>query len=161
MFLVSCIFFFCCFLSQGFRSLDFFALEQAATQKYFLLLFGDFLFFVWKFLRMCPHSRVHTRDSNDAVYCSVLQCVAVSCSVLQCVAVCCSVLQCVVCRPALWQSSQGHYFIIYFICDFWHNGNPEVLSFFSSPLITSKFSELTHPLRSLLIHIFHMYDTTH
>jgi len=31
-----------------------------------------------------------------AVYCSVLQCIAVCCSVLQCVAVWCSVLQCVV-----------------------------------------------------------------
>jgi len=30
-----------------------------------------------------------------AVCCSALQCVAVCCSVLQCVAVCCSVLQCV------------------------------------------------------------------
>ena len=32
---------------------------------------------------------------EDAVCCSVLQCLAVCCSVLQCVAVCCSVLQCV------------------------------------------------------------------
>ena len=31
----------------------------------------------------------------DAVYCSVLWCVAVCCSVFQCVAVCCSLLQCV------------------------------------------------------------------
>ena len=32
---------------------------------------------------------------NDAVCCSVLQCVAVCCSALQCVALCCSVLRCV------------------------------------------------------------------
>ena len=31
-----------------------------------------------------------------AVWCSVLQCVAMCCSVLQCAAVCCSVLQCVI-----------------------------------------------------------------
>ena len=36
-----------------------------------------------------------THCANDAVCCSVLQCVAVYCSVLQCIAVCCSVLQCV------------------------------------------------------------------
>ena len=35
------------------------------------------------------------RPRDDAVCCSVLQCVAVCCSVLQCLAVCCSVLQCV------------------------------------------------------------------
>jgi len=39
---------------------------------------------------------------TSAGCCSVLQCVAVCCSVLQCVAVCCSVLQCVaVCSSVL------------------------------------------------------------
>jgi len=47
--------------------------------------------------------------SNVAVYCSLMQFIAVCCSafkcttvLLQCVAVCCSVLQCVVLRGA-WQ----------------------------------------------------------
>jgi len=40
-----------------------------------------------------------------AVCCSVLQCVAVCCSVLQCVAVCCSVLQCVAVRSTMQQNT--------------------------------------------------------
>jgi len=39
----------------------------------------------------------------SAECCSVLQCVAVFYSVLQCVAVCCSVLQCVAVCCSVWQ----------------------------------------------------------
>jgi len=55
--------------------------------------------------------------TQDAVCCSVLQCVAVCCSVLQCVAVCCSVLQCVaVCCSvlqlvAVTQENVAHLFV--------------------------------------------------
>ena len=47
-------------------------------------------------LQSTPPPTVDTAISktNDAVCCSVLQCVAVCCSVLQCVAVCCSVSHC-------------------------------------------------------------------
>jgi len=65
---------------------------------------------VWKHDSFCKGAQVLlislARETSlyvqEAVCCSVLQCVAVCCSVLQCVAGCCSVLQCVaVCCSAL------------------------------------------------------------
>jgi len=73
---------------------------------------------VWKHDSFCKGAQVLlislARETSlyvqEAVCCSVLQCVAVCCSVLQCVAVRCSVLQCV---AVLWSLVQKR---PYFTC---------------------------------------------